>query len=346
MPTTVLSLDGGGIRGIVSATILAGLEERLDAPLADHFDLIAGTSTGGIIALGLALTDSTGRPKHTAEEIVSFYREEGPEIFHRPWHHVLTSLAGLADERYPNRPIEDVLERFFGEHRLTDVDPATMPELLIPSYDVRARAPYFFKTAKAREEPDRRDHPFWEVARATSAAPTYFEPAKVEVPGQRQPRVLVDGGVFVNNPAMCALAEVLSHHPPGGRQSLEDALVVSVGTGSDHEPYTFPEVRDWGLARWVGPLLDTMFDGVSDATDYHLRHLFGHDHPRFEGGPAYHRYQASLDWHWPQDHTLPSPDLDDASKENLQALEDLGRHVVDTHGEDLDDLAQQLTAAR
>lgn len=347
MPTTVLSLDGGGIRGIVAATILAGLEERLDGPLAQAFDLIAGTSTGGIIALGLVLPGPDGRPQHTAEDIVGFYRGNGPRIFHRSWQRIVTSLAGLADERYPRGPIEEVLQGFFEDHRLSDVDPGTMPELLIPSYDLRARKPYFFKTSDARDEEKgkRRDHPFWQVARATSAAPTYFEPVKVEVPGSPQPRVLVDGGVFVNNPAMCALAEVLSHHPPGGQHSLDEVLVVSVGTGSHHQPYTFEEARDWGLASWVGPLLDSMFDGVSDATDYHLRHVLGHGRPRHHGGPAYHRYQPDLGWHWPQDHTLPSPDLDDVRKENLQALEDLGEHVVETHSEDLDDLAEQLNAS-
>ncbi len=346
MPTTVLSLDGGGIRGIISATILAGLEERLDGPLADHVDLVAGSSTGGILALGLVLPDASGRPKHTAEDIVGFYREQGPKIFHRPWHHVLTSLAGLAEERYPSQPIEAVLKRFFGDHRLSEVDPATMPELLIPSYDLRGRTPYFFKTVRAREDPDRRDHPFWEVARATSAAPTYFEPVKVEVPGQPQPRVLIDGGVVVNNPAMSALAEVLSHHPPGTRGSLDDVLVVSIGTGSGHEPYTFEEVRGWGLASWAKPLLESMFDGVSDATDYHLEHLLGHGHAPSADQPAYHRFQASLSWRWPQDHSLPSQAMDDASKPNLQALEDLGRHVVETHAETLDGLAEQLSAAR
>ena len=119
--------------------------------------------------------------------------------------------------------------------------------------------PYFFKSRKAREEGE--DFTLAEVARATSAAPTYFEPFELE--GQ----ALVDGGVFAANPAMCAVAEVLRFQP-----AAEIAL-LSLGTGQRTRKRSFAEVHDWGLVEWAKPILDVVFDGASDAVDYQLRHV-------------------------------------------------------------------------
>ena len=130
----------------------------------------------------------------------------------------------------------------------------------MPSYDTNEPGPYFFKTTDAKASPDD-DFPLNVVARATSAAPTYFEPV------ESGERALVDGGVFATNPAMCALAEALNTVSP------KEVVLVSLGTGERTHKRDFDEIKDWGLANWARPILDVVFDGVSDAVNYQLKRV-------------------------------------------------------------------------
>src|SRR5690348_4348734 len=132
----VLSIDGGGVRGIVPAALLAEIERRTRKPISALFDLLAGTSTGGILVLG-ATKPQTGSnaPAHGAEELVEFYEQLGPKIFSRPLPHRLTSGDGLVRSRYPDGPIESVLADFFGESRLKEA----IAPVFIPSYELGRR---------------------------------------------------------------------------------------------------------------------------------------------------------------------------------------------------------------
>src|SRR5579883_525464 len=145
---TILSIDGGGIRGIIPAMILAEIERRTGRRIAEMFDLIAGTSTGGILALGLTVPqEPTGkRPRYEASQLVSFYEEDGKEIFRSFWRDVV-SLHGLVEERYPSEPIEGVLQKYLGEQtRLSQA----LTEVLITSYEIETCRPFFFTRRKAR----------------------------------------------------------------------------------------------------------------------------------------------------------------------------------------------------
>src|SRR5271169_5412336 len=129
---TILSIDGGGIRGIIPAMILADIERRTGRRIAEMFDMIAGTSTGGILALGLTVPQEQKgkRPKYEASQLVSFYEADGKEIFHSFWRNVV-SLHGLMEERYPAEPIERVLQKYLGEEtRLSQA----LTEVVITSY--------------------------------------------------------------------------------------------------------------------------------------------------------------------------------------------------------------------
>jgi patatin-like phospholipase/acyl hydrolase len=277
----VLALDGGGIRGIIPALVLTEIERRSGRRIFELFDLIAGTSTGGILACALCAPDPL-----PAEQLVPIYEEEGPTIFDRSVWQRIRSAEGLLDEKYDAGALDRALERFLSDKRLAD----TKPELLIPAYNMGEPGPYFFKSRKAREEGE--DFALSVVARATSAAPTYFEPLPVA------DHALVDGGVFAANPAMCALAEVLRSGP------LDDVRLLSLGTGQRTRQRTFADVKDWGLVEWARPIIDVVFDGVSDAVHYQLLHALGEE--------RYWRLQTEL--------TLASDDLDDASADNLRDL--------------------------
>ncbi len=166
-PINVLSIDGGGIRGIIPASILEALEQCIGRELHQVFDLIAGTSTGGIIALGIGTTANGGKP-YRPEDLVGLYVANGPSIFKKD---LLTPLKSFFGPKYAPDALEKVLSIFFGE---TELRSALTP-LLISSYDLQRQVPFFFKSHRIAEDPTYN----WkvrEIARATSAAPTFFPP--------------------------------------------------------------------------------------------------------------------------------------------------------------------------
>jgi patatin-like phospholipase/acyl hydrolase len=300
----VLSIDGGGIRGLIPALVLAEVERRSGRRVWELFDLIAGTSTGGILACALCAPDPL-----PAEQLVSLYEDEGPAIFDRSVRQRIRSGEGLLDEKYGADALERALERFLSDKRLAE----SKPDLLVPAYDMGEPGPYFFKSRKARDEGE--DYPLSVVARATSAAPTYFEPLPLA------DQALVDGGVFATNPAMCAFAEVMRFQPTA------EIVLLSLGTGQRTRKRSFADVKDWGLVEWARPILDVVFDGVSDAVHYQLQHAL-------EAG-RYWRLQVEL--------TRASDDLDDASEKNLRDLRGHAEELIAASSADIDAAIAALT---
>ncbi len=294
----VLSIDGGGIRGIIPALVLVELEKRAGKRVFELFDLIAGTSTGGILACALCAPDPL-----PASQLVGLYRDRGPDIFDRSLFQRIRTAEGLLDEKYDSAGLDKALHDFLSDKRLSEAK----PDLIVPSYDTNSPAPYFFKTSKARDSKDD-DFPLSIVARATSAAPTYFEAL------QSGDRSLVDGGVFAVNPGMCALAEVLRFKPGA------EVVVLSLGTGQRTDKRPWSKVKDWGLVEWARPILEVVFDGISDAVDYQLTQVLP------EG--RYWRLQIELEG--ASDH------LDDASEANIAALEERAAALIAQSGAKLD----------
>jgi patatin-like phospholipase/acyl hydrolase len=316
--TRILSIDGGGIRGLLPGAVLAAIEKTTGKATADLFDVIAGTSTGGILACGLTAPDEHGRPRFAASALVDMYVNEGARIFP---HHMFERLGDLFDGKYPVTGIEDVLHRYVGETRLSEA----VTELLVTAYDVERRRPKFFRSRDAKRDPAA-DHPLWMVARATSAAPTYFEPFKLPgaVPGEYE--ALVDGGVYANNPAMCAYVDGSCG---AGRAREDDVLLVSLGTGSQNRPILYDKIRSWGRLQWAAPLLDVVFDGVSSTTDFHLEQILPED--------DYFRIQTDL--------TIASDDMDNAGPENLHSLQLQAEKLIADSADTLARLCARLTAA-
>jgi predicted acylesterase/phospholipase RssA len=320
---TILALDGGGIRGIIPARVVEALEERTGMPACRLFDLVAGTSTGGILALGLTAPREDRRsPAYSAADLVRLYRTRGPEIFRRsPWHSIRT-LGGLAGPKYAAGPVERVLQESFRNARMSDA----LAPVLVTSYDTAAAAPFLFKSYRERSPaiagtglPD--DHLMWQAARATSAAPTYFPPFLLEGAGPRgRARSLVDGGVFANNPAMCALAD--AYRLFGGARCRY--LVVSIGTGNDELRLSYARVKGRGLLRWAIPILKIVFDGVSDTVDYQAAEMADRSY----------RFQAEE----------VEQELDDASPDGIRRLAAAADELVERRRSELDELARLLRA--
>jgi patatin-like phospholipase/acyl hydrolase len=336
-PARILSIDGGGIRGIIPAQVLAEIEEQTGKPTAELFDLIAGTSTGAIIALALTTPDADGKPMWAAKDLVNLYEREGPNIFRRNIFRRLFTGSGVLASKYSARNLEGALDHYLGETQLSEA----LCDVLIPVYDTENRKAFFFRSDRARTNPDK-DFPMHEVARAATAAPTYFPAAEIENPTTRRRFTLVDGGVFANNPAMCAWADA---------ESMElghDVLLLSLGTGSQTEPLGIgapdegaaqrraaPEAatpgrpHNWGLRRWAPHILDVVFDGVSNTTDYQLHQLLGHE--------DYLRLQTNLDF--------ASDKMDRATSKNMSALGREATTLIQRNRRRLREFVRRLDAA-
>ena len=313
----VLSIDGGGIRGLIPALVLAEIERRTGRRTATLFDAIAGASTGGILACGLARPGADGAPAFSAEELAGIYVEEGPKIFRRSLVKRIFSVGGWVDERYEDDGLNAALAEYLGDTRLREA----LVDVLITAYDIEGRFAFFFRSARARQDPAW-DFAMADAARATSAAPSYFEPFEVTDAAGARTYPLIDGGIFATNPAMCAYADVLA---AGLRD--EPAILASLGTGSLTRPYSYEEARWWGQLEWARPVIDIALDGTAQTVDFQLEALLG---------TRYLRLQTEL--------TPASEPLDDASPENLARLTRLAEDLIASRSADIDRLCAVLTA--
>jgi patatin-like phospholipase/acyl hydrolase len=332
----ILSIDGGGIRGIVPGMILIALEKKLrqktknqDARIADYFDFIAGTSTGGILSCIYLCPDKKkpGRPRFTAEEAVDLYRENGDEIFNIPFLKKIQSAGGLNDERFDVKEMEHLLSLYFEDLKLSEL----LKPCLVTSYDIKNRRAHFFSQSDARNKGEGYDYLVKDVCRATSAAPTYFEVALTRsLSNISYP--LVDGGVFVNNPSMCAYAEVRNSKTKKGEKiTAQDMFILSLGTGNSDEAYEYKNAKDWGMVKWVSPLIDIMMSGAAETTDYFLVKMFDAvGHPE-----QYNRIS-------PTNLYNAKSDMSDASKKNIDALVELGNLTAQQYDKQLDQVADLL----
>jgi len=253
----ILSLDGGGIKGLFSATLLSRLlAER--PRLIDAADLLAGTSTGGILALGLAAGLEP-------QQLARLYHEHAGRIFDDSLWDDVADLGKATGADYDQGYLQRELERQFGDATLGQLG----KRVLVPTFDLDAPArrgrprmwkPKFFHNFPGRDS-DRREKVV-DVALRTSAAPTYF-------PSHQG---YVDGGVVASNPSMAAVAQALDPRAAGRR--VDELVLLSVGTGTAPQ-YIRGDRLDWGWAQWARPLLSLMISGVAGVADFQCRQLLG-----------------------------------------------------------------------
>lgn len=321
----ILSIDGGGIRGVIPAMILQRLEEMTGRPIVEMFDLISGTSTGGVMTLLVAKPKpgSDGEPMYTMKDIVNLYVEHGKEMFRRSLWYKLVSLNGWLLPKYPERSVLTTLQGYLdkGERaQLKDL----LTDVLVTSYDIHQRRPLFFKRCDARDFPYLNFY-LSDAARGTSAAPTFFPTVKIASVDGSAHYYLIDGGLVANNPSNLAIAEAISQH--GHHTNL---LVVSLGTGSYEAPITFRKAHRWGLLGWAPGILDVMFDGVSGAADAIAEEVV----PALSAPGYYFRFQVPL--------SKGDDAMDNSSPENIEILQSLTLKMMDEREADLQSLAKAL----
>lgn len=340
-PVRVLAVDGGGVRGILPAHVLAALEEMTGRCIADLFDLLVGTSIGGIGVLALARPGPDGRPFHTAADVREFFTSRAPGIFPTTslnWPRSLRELEDLirrpaqsvamlginldlGNARHSPEGLRAALVDCYEDDMLGDV----LTDVVITAFDVRAQRPRLFRSAAVRAG-SQRDRGMVEVAMAASAPPTYF-PA-VEIEGDDgEPMVLVDGGVFAKTPALIAYLEGV-RLVRESRMRYHGVEVVSVGTGSlgPRPELTLEEYSGRTWYRLAQSIFEAAQAGQSAVTDEVLGEVLG-------------------DRYWRFDLTLPdesAPAIDDASPQALAALQAMGQALVEIHRPHLERLAQRL----
>lgn len=258
---TILAIDGGGIRGAIPAAFLSRLEQETGHRASELFDYIAGTSTGGILALGLGLQRPGQALPYSAADLTALYLNEGRNIFSRNLFHEVAALGEIAGPKYPEDGVDGVLKKYFAGTHLSDA----RTNLLVTSYETEKRCPFFFRSWQAKVF-DSHNFEGWQVARSTSAAPTYFPPFKAKA-ADGNTYSLIDGGMYANNPAMCAWVEAHNKFPDS------EIMIVSLGTGNECKKVSYDDAKGWGLVGWAPHLIDIIFDGVSDTVEVELHEL-------------------------------------------------------------------------
>lgn len=265
----ILSIDGGGIKGLYSARILAHFEEKFDCFISDYFDLLCGTSTGGLIALAASL-------KIPMLEVCAFYEKEGPSIF--PEYPRIKALSRLFKTKitkgdvkqilkggkFSDAPLKTALEKVFGERKIGE----SQNHLVIPSYTITEARPWVFK--KDFGELDRDDKAFYvDVALATSAAPTFFPMAEISYYDHKQ---FIDGGVWANNPTLMGLIEALRFFVGVGKE-FDSIRILSVSSLSITGGKPTGLKRERSFVDWRKDLFETSMTGQSLFTDYFMQHI-------------------------------------------------------------------------
>lgn len=336
---TILSLDGGGIRGIISCIILRYLEELLqqkdhpNAKLGDYFDMISGSSTGGILASVLLYPDDNKRAKYSIKKAFELYTEKGEDIFNVSLWESLVNPFGLFSERISQDNLERQLKDFFGDLELKDfIKPS-----LITSYDIENRKAKLFNTINAQQS--QQNFLVRDVCRATSAAPTYFAPVQIKSK-YGQFFSLIDGGMFANNPALCAYAEarkipfadIFKNPFKPNYPSVNDMMIVSLGTGTEMKTYAINKYKNVGKLAWISPIIDILLSANAETVDYQLNQMFMTLGKRNQQN--YYRINPSL--------KTASPEMDNVKKKNLEALIQAGLCYVEENDVLLNQIADKL----
>ncbi|KAF5176401.1 Patatin [Thalictrum thalictroides] len=349
---TVLSIDGGGIRGIIPGTILAFLESELqkldgeDVRLADYFDVVAGTSTGGLVTAMLTAPNESNRPLYAAKDITPFYLENCPKIFPQDSATMCCGLnlifcgllstvksffKSLMGPKYDGKYLHSLIKEELGETRLSQ----TLTNVAITTFDIKRLQPTIFSNFQLTKNPVL-DVRLSDICIATSAAPTYL-PAyyfqNTDSEGNVREFNLVDGGVTANNPTLVALSEVTkqinNENPdflPTKPLDYGKYLVISLGTGSakieGQEKYNADMAAKWGLLGWLTasdstPLVELFTQSSADLVDYHLCVVF-------------QALKSEANYLRIQDETLGTTEssADIATTENLNNLVQIGENLL------------------
>lgn len=275
----ILAIDGGGTRGIVPLKILKYIEEHTQLKIFELFDLIAGTSTGSLVAAGLTCPDENQNVKHSIDDLIELYRNESKKIF--PHRNYVDKLKSIRRPLYSSLGLDNILYKYFGNTKISDC----LTPLLVCSYDIVHNRPLIFRTRYTNlgsfEYKELANASLKNICLASTAAPYYFKPHEfiyTDESGTNPLRVkCIDGGTYLNNPAIEAFTEILKHssdpiyNKPKAKST--DIYILSIGTGEYIN--TTENIRNFqkGASKLILPLLSQMMSGTSYINDQLIRRL-------------------------------------------------------------------------
>lgn len=276
----ILSIDGGGLRGVIPIQVIKYIEKISGKEIHNLFDLIVGTSTGGILACTLTMQDDlsliANRRKFNLDKIEEIYKERGKEIFYTPgdiFRKKIFELNKWIKPKFSHAYLNDILVEYFGNVKLTNC----LKPIMVISYDLHRNKPIQFSFREASLFPERNPS-LVEICMAASAAPTYFPTYDFIHDNERLS--CIDGGIFMNNPSFGAINEVLAHSDyehykiNGKNLTLSDISVLSLGTGYVHEAVDSNKSKYWGRLQWIKPIIDLTMNAPNRVVDYHVKSLY------------------------------------------------------------------------
>jgi len=274
----ILCIDGGGLRGVVPLTVLKKVEELTGKRIHESFDLIAGTSTGGLISCAVSVKnpDKPNQPLYTLNDVMDVYLKRGGEIFpqRNKFQNLIHKGKDLFEPRFKADGLDKVLKDLVKDMRMNDC----LTNIMVCAYDLNNNIPLFFKSRDARVNPEQ-NAKLLDICRATSAGPTYLPSFKMNYPNNDEDpqRNCIDGGVFVNNPSMASLAEFSKNFkkylPEAVNENYIDynkVFVLSIGTGSYTAKVSESDTEHKGALYWATRISDIMMRGVNRTTDYEM----------------------------------------------------------------------------
>jgi uncharacterized protein len=324
-PIKILALDGGGVRGIISAKTLQWIEDHTHRPLCQTFDLIAGTSTGGIAALALTVPSSPESldPKFSARDVVTLYKNESSTVFPQPywWSKPWRMFKDVRRAEYTPDGLTQVVHKYCADTLLKD----SLTEVIIPSMEITESKPWYFQRSISRIDPNFASLRMVDVIRNATAAPTYFPPNPMTIGGKHY--AFIDAGVGINVPSVTAYSEAKKMF----RQPDDNYIVVSLGTGVCKEKIPYDGDASWGLSKWAPKIVSLFIQSQAQAANRQMEAFL----PETGARQSYFRFQTAID--------EKNTELDNPSPENLQELEEAADAMIEEQIDQLGKLCEKLT---
>lgn len=335
MKIRILSVDGGGVRGIIPAVVLEYIENKIieltnnkDARLSDFLDFVSGTSTGSIISGMIITPDEHGKPAYKMEDVVQAYFDLAEVVFKKSLWRDIKTLWGVLGPRYDVNNIENQLLVKFNHWRMKD--------LLLPcaftGYDTDKRKPVIYTNKDQVEKYG--DFFLKDIIRGSTSIPSVFKPAYFR--DGTNINTLIDGGVFANNPSMVTYIEVRkTEHIKKLNEykniDPENIMFLSLGTGSATlTPYPYKKIKKWGMLRWFFPILNILLQGTNEVINYEMERLFD----SYQVRNNFIRINPCI--------ILGNSSGQDASSENMKHLHQDAMNYVSTNKEFLNKIAEDL----
>ncbi len=314
----ILSVDGGGVRGIIPARILQEIEKRTNKRTSELFDISTGTSTGSLVVLGLGIPNTQGTSKHSAQDIVNLYLNDSKKIFNKSLLRNIWTGFGLWGAKYNRNNLDKILSNMFGDLYLSQ----TLYHVFIPIYSITGSKPNIAST-KAALKDKKYDFYLRDIAEVATAAPTYFAPKIISNISGNIKFTASDGGIYDNDPEIIALMS-MNFMQPGF--DINKVTLVSIGTGEVKHKIQ-AENGDNGVIGWLKDkdLVDDMMDAEMLMDEAISKSIFKNNRYRLEV-----ELQPGMEA------------MDNVNGDNLKALLDITEEYIKNNDEVFNEICARL----